>query len=100
MNGETLIPRVGVVTEVRIDTPDIKNFRVVGTDGKKPFVHKPGQCAMISLPGIGEVIAQRIIDYRELCGRFLDPEQLMEVDGIGQAKYEKLRELVTVRNTE
>ena len=54
MNGETLIPRVGVVTEVRIDTPDIKNFRVVGADGKKPFVHKPGQCAMISLPGIGE----------------------------------------------
>ena len=52
------------------------------------------------LPGIGEVIAQRIIDYRELCGRFLDPEQLMEVDGIGRAKYEKLRELVTVRNTE
>lgn len=54
MNGETLIPRIGVVTEVRIDTPDIKNFRVVGTDGKKPFIHKPGQCAMISLPGIGE----------------------------------------------
>ena len=52
------------------------------------------------LPGIGEVIAQRIIDYRDLCGRFLDPEQLMEVDGIGEAKYEKLRELVTVRNTE
>ena len=54
MNAETLIPQIGVVTEIRIDTPDIKNFRVVGTDGKKPFVHKPGQCAMISLPGIGE----------------------------------------------
>lgn len=54
MNKETLIPKIGVVTEVRLDTPDIKNFRVVGTDGKKPFVHKPGQCAMISLPGIGE----------------------------------------------
>lgn len=52
------------------------------------------------LPGIGEVIAQRIIDYRDLCGRFLDPEQLMEVDGIGEAKYEKIRDLVTVRNTE
>lgn len=52
------------------------------------------------LPGIGEVIAQRIIDYRDLCGHFLDPEQLMEVDGIGEAKYEKIRDLVTVRNTE
>lgn len=52
------------------------------------------------LPGIGEVIAQRIIDYRDLCGRFLDPEQLMEVDGIGEAKYEKIKDLVTVRNTE
>ena len=54
MTSETLIPKIGVVTEVRIDTPDIKNFRVVGKDGKKPFIHKPGQCAMISLPGIGE----------------------------------------------
>ena len=52
------------------------------------------------LPGIGKVIAQRIIDYRDLCGHLLDPEQLMEVDGIGEAKYEKIRDLVTVRNTE
>ena len=53
-----------------------------------------------TLPGIGAVIAQRIVDYRALCGRFLDPEQLLEVDGIGEAKYEKIRDLVTVRNTE
>ena len=56
MNFETLIPTVGVVTEVRVDTPDIKNFRVVGRDGKKPIIHKPGQCAMVSLPGIGEAM--------------------------------------------
>ncbi len=56
MNTETLIPVVGVVTEVRIDTPDIKNFRVVGKDGKKPIIHMPGQCAMVSLPGIGEAM--------------------------------------------
>ena len=56
MNTETLIPVVGVVTEVRIDTPDIKNFRVVGRDGKKPIIHMPGQCAMVSLPGLGEAM--------------------------------------------
>ena len=47
---ETLIPKVGVITDVRIDTPDIKTFRVVTTDGKKAFDHKPGQCAMLSMP--------------------------------------------------
>ena len=38
---ETLIPKVGVITDVRIDTPDIKTFRVVTPDGKKVFQHRP-----------------------------------------------------------
>ena len=54
MINETLIPKVGVVTDVRKDTPDVKTFRVVGTDGKKLFEHMPGQCAMVSIPGVGE----------------------------------------------
>ena len=54
--NETLIPKVGVITDVRIDTPDIKTFRVVTTDGKKAFDHKPGQCAMLSIPGVGEAM--------------------------------------------
>ena len=54
MNNETLIPKVGVVTDIRKDTPDVKTFRVVGLDGKKLFNHMPGQCAMVSIPGVGE----------------------------------------------
>ena len=54
MTNEVLIPKVGVVTDVRRDTPDVKTFRVVGTDGKKLFDHMPGQCAMVSIPGVGE----------------------------------------------
>ena len=53
MNTEALIPVVGVITDIRIDTPDIKTFRVVTPDGKKAFDHKPGQCAMLSIPGVG-----------------------------------------------
>ena len=56
MNAETLIPKIGVVTDIRIDTPDIKTFRVVGLDGKKVFEHIPGQCAMLSIPGVGEAM--------------------------------------------
>ena len=39
MVNENLIPRIGVVTNIRKDTPDVKTFRVVGTDGKKLFEH-------------------------------------------------------------
>ena len=53
---ESLIPTVGVVTDIRIDTPDVKTFRVVTPDGKKAFDHKPGQCAMLSIPGVGEAM--------------------------------------------
>ena len=54
MIEENLIPKIGVITDVRKDTPDVKTFRVVGTDGKKLFKHMPGQCAMVSVPGVGE----------------------------------------------
>ncbi len=56
MDNETLIPKIGVVTDIRIDTPDVKTFRVVGLDGNKLFEHMPGQCAMLSIPGVGEAM--------------------------------------------
>ncbi len=56
MNNEALIPKIAVITEIRQDTPDIKTFRVVTPDGKKPFDHMPGQCAMLSIPGVGEAM--------------------------------------------
>lgn len=54
--AETLIPKLGVVTEVRVDTPDVKTFRVVAPEGGKVFEHMPGQCAMLSIPGVGEAM--------------------------------------------
>lgn len=56
MTNEELIPGIAVVTDIRQDTPDVKTFRVVGVDGKKPIIHKPGQCAMVSIPGVGEAM--------------------------------------------
>ena len=54
MNNETLIPHIGVVTDIRQDTPDVKTFRVNALEGGKVFEHIPGQCAMLSIPGAGE----------------------------------------------
>ncbi|MCZ4556702.1 competence protein ComEA [Rhodococcus sp. PvR044] len=48
------------------------------------------------LPGVGPVTAAAIAAWRQANGRFTDIEQLGEVDGIGPARLEKLRALVTV----
>lgn len=48
------------------------------------------------LPGIGPALSQTIVTWREDNGRFTSPEDLLEVSGIGQAKYAKLKDLVTV----
>ena len=54
MMNETLIPKIGIVTDIRQDTPDVKTFRVNAPGGGKVFEHIPGQCAMLSIPGAGE----------------------------------------------
>ena len=56
MRQEALIPKVGVVTDIRQDTPDVKTFTVVAADGGKLFDHMPGQCAMVTIPGVGEAM--------------------------------------------
>ncbi len=56
MKNDPLIPMLAQVTAIRVDTPDVKTFRVVDLNGRKPFEHIPGQCAMLSMPGVGEAL--------------------------------------------
>ena len=54
--------------------------------------------ALCTLPGIGESLAGRIIAYREANGPFRTIEQIMEVSGIGEAKFAELKDRITVDN--
>ncbi len=49
-----------------------------------------------TLPGIGPVTAQKIIDFREAEGPFLYIEEIQKVSGIGPATYEKIKDQITV----
>lgn len=52
------------------------------------------------LPGIGAVLAERVIAYRKSVGRFRTVEDLREVAGIGAKKFDRLKPLVTVAAAE
>jgi competence protein ComEA len=49
-----------------------------------------------TLPGVGPVLAQRILDAREAQGGFTAVSDLRKVDGIGDSRFEQLKDLVTV----
>ncbi|MGA6164329.1 ComEA family DNA-binding protein [Amycolatopsis magusensis] len=49
------------------------------------------------LPGVGEVTAKRILDWRNEHGRFTAVEQLREIEGIGETRFTRLRDQVTVQ---
>jgi competence protein ComEA len=54
------------------------------------------QAELESLPGIGPVIAKRIVEYREANGPYQSIEDLLKVEGVGPALVDKIRDLVEV----
>ncbi len=49
-----------------------------------------------ALPGIGETLAQRIVDFRQQNGLFLNSGEIVKVEGIGASTYDQIKDLITV----
>ena len=59
-------------------------------------LNEADSAALVSLRGIGAYYARKILAYREKLGSFARPEQLMEIDGIDQERYNMLKEQIFV----
>ena len=66
-----------------------------GSAGARLDLNRAGVEELDALPGIGPVLARRIVEHRQLHGPFRRPEDLLAVRGIGARLFERLRPRVT-----
>jgi competence protein ComEA len=67
-----------------------------GTTGGLVDLNSADEAALDTLPGVGPVMAQNILAWRESNGKFTTVEQLQEISGIGPSRFAQIAPLVTV----
>lgn len=73
-----------------------KNEHPAGRGSGKININRATVSELTALPGIGEVRAAQIVEYREKNGLFKDIREIMDVSGIGLKTFESIAELITV----
>lgn len=84
-----------LVLGASIYIPSYEDSIVLG-DNNRININTADLELLITLPGIGDILAQRIIDYRAEYGSFLATEDIMNVSGIKESIYEQVKDLITV----
>ena len=62
-------------------------------------INKATAVELTAIPGVGSVIAQRIVEFRDKQGRFRRVEDLMKIRGIGEKSFQKIRPYVKVEKS-
>ena len=95
---EALVQAAGGITS-SADLNQLKLYIPGVEEVKKPQkvnLNRAELWLLEALPGIGEIRAQAIIDYRQQNGLFRNINELTKVDGIGTTTYEQIKHLITV----
>ena len=101
--SENTPKRGPIVEEVQSAAPTVEETSIAEENGMtqedsgRVDLNTASAQELETLPGIGPVLAQRIIDYRETNGGFRTTEELLDIKGIGEKTYAKLADYVEVR---
>ena len=69
-----------------VKLPDNKDFTIVSDEAYKLDLNTAGKAQLMEIPGIGETIADRILEYRDRNESFTTMDELMNIEGIGKKK--------------
>lgn len=93
--GRSINPNRAIISYEIHDPQTQESISVAVIDGKIN-INTSDLSALCELPGIGETIAKRIIQFREENGPFVLTSEIMKVDGIGEKTFENISDFITV----
>jgi competence protein ComEA len=93
--GHYIIPKIG---EEVLDNSLQNNIKQYGDEsiGNKININTASISELDDLPGVGEATANKIYKYREENGNFKSIEEIKSVNGIGDKKYEDIKDLISI----
>lgn len=95
-NNSTISLSAVTITEPMVSEPVVTRSSKVGKNEVLLVnINTADILELMSLPGIGETLAERIIAYRNTHGFFQSPEELLNVEGIGSKKVEGILQYIT-----
>ena len=90
------VPNVPPETSVQPAPESASSAQPPSAAGEKISINTANRETLMTLDGIGETLAQRIIDYREIYGDFASVDDLLNVQGIGEKRLAAIRDKITV----
>ncbi len=95
-SGEKIDPMIALTTQSGYQPEESKSSSPDKITSGTININKANASELMKIPGIGEATAQKIISYREKNGDFLAIEEIMNVSGIGEKKFESVKPYLAV----